>query len=60
MKKVPFEILVVEVEKMYAKQFPKGADKQIEEHCEAIAALIEGSGWTTEEYLQRWFYDGKN
>lgn len=60
MKKVAFEILVVEVEKMYSKTFPEGADRQIEEHCEAIRALIEGAGWTTEEYFQHWFYDGKN
>lgn len=57
MKKIPYEILSVQVELMYAKTFPEGAHKSIEEHCETIQALIEGAGWDTDEYLNRWFAD---
>jgi hypothetical protein len=55
MVKVPYEILSVAVEKLYAKKFPEGDHKAIEEHCLTIQALIEGSGWDTDEYLNRWF-----
>lgn len=42
---------------MYAKTFPEGDLKAIEDHCLAIQALIEASGWDTDEYLNRWFAD---
>lgn len=42
---------------MYAMTFPEGDHKSIEEHCLTIQALIEGSGWETEEYLNHWLND---
>jgi hypothetical protein len=58
--KIPYEILAVEVERLYSIEFPDGADKQIEEHCEKIAALITGAGWDEEEYINRWFSERKS
>lgn len=55
--KIPYAILSVQVERMYAKTFPEGDLKAIEDHCMAIQALIEASGWDTDEYLNRWFAD---
>lgn len=56
MTKIPFEVLQVEVEKLYAVEFPSGtSDKVIEDHCNLIAELIESSGWDITDYLNRWF-----
>lgn len=59
MNKVPFAILNLEVEKLYAKEFPKDATKAIEAHCEFITDFIEACGWTTDEYLYEWSTLGK-
>lgn len=58
--KVPYEVMALEVEKLYQKEFPDTALTQIEEHCEFIATFIESCGWTTEEYLQRWMHESEN
>lgn len=57
MKKIPYEVLSIQVERMYAKTFPEGDLKAIDKHCKTIEALIEGSGWDMDEYLNRWFAD---
>lgn len=57
--KVPFEILFLEVEKLYQKQFPPGAYKAIEEHCEYISQFIEACGWSIDQYQER-CYSNKN
>jgi hypothetical protein len=58
--RVPYEILCPQVEAMYAKQFEDHELKAIEKHCMTIQALIEGSGWDVDSYMQRWFYGESN
>lgn len=59
-QKIPYEILSLEVEKLYAVEFPEGiSNRVIEDHCNLISTLIEGCGWDVTEYLNRWFSDYK-
>jgi hypothetical protein len=63
MTKVPYEVLALEVDKLYQKQFPSSSDpdfalKEIEEHCEYIATFIESCGWNLEEYIQEYIHRG--
>ena len=58
--KIPYEVMALEVERLYAREFPPNSDRAIEEHCEYIATFIESCGWTVEEYLQRWMHEGEN
>lgn len=51
--KVPYEVMALEVEKLYQKEFPKN-DPAITKHCEFIAEFIRSCGWTEEEYMTRW------
>jgi hypothetical protein len=53
--KVPFEILFLEVEKLYQKQFDPSDTISIEEHCDFIRIFIESCGWTSDEYIRRMF-----
>lgn len=53
MCRVPYEILAVEIEKLYAKEFPPH-DPAISNHCAFIAEFIRSCGWTEEEYWDRW------
>jgi hypothetical protein len=60
MIKVPFNTLSPQVEAMYQVKFRDDQAKEIEEHCLNIQSLIENSGWSTEEYTQRWLYGELN
>ncbi len=59
MNKVPFQILNIEVEKLYAKEFHPSQTKAIQAHCKFITDFIESCGWTTDEYLYTWSGLGK-
>ena len=50
--KVDYNIMAIEVEKLYAKVFPPDTpEKEIADHCEYIAKYIEACGWSTDDYL---------
>lgn len=57
--KVPFPILALEVEKLYAKQFPNDAEEEINKHIEYIATYIQACGWLEDEYFTQWLNDQK-
>lgn len=57
--KVPFPILALEVEKLYARQFPIDAEAEINLHLEYIATYIQACGWTEDEYFTQWLVDQK-
>lgn len=52
-QKIPYNIMALEVEKLYQKDFPPH-DPAIAAHCEYIAEFIRSCGWTEEEYWDRW------
>lgn len=59
-QKISYEILSLEVEKLYAREFPEGtSNRVIEDHCNLISTLIESCGWDITEYLNRWFSETK-
>lgn len=49
--KVPFEVLLVEVEKMYPPYYQLKPGETLDQHLMDIETLIESCGWTTEEFL---------
>lgn len=53
MTKIPYEILSVEVNKLYTKEFSPEDNQGIIEHCEFIRKFIESCGWTVESYIDR-------
>jgi hypothetical protein len=57
MNKVPFAVLSIEVDKLYARQFPSGADTEIEEHIAGIVEFIKVAGWEEEEFMDRWLQE---
>jgi hypothetical protein len=53
--KMSYLQLSLEVDKLYAKQFPPSVPNSvIEEHCNFIASFIEAAGWTTDEYFSEY------
>ena len=61
MSKVSYEILALEVEKMYQKQFTDDTPlSTVDAYIESIHTFIESCGWTTAEYLDRWLGLGQS
>lgn len=54
--RVPYEIMAVEVDKMYPPHYVLKPNETIEEHLMNIEAFIESCGWTTEEYLEEYIH----
>ena len=54
-KKVPYNILCIEMEKLFLRQFDPSDILGMEEHCELMISLIEASGWTVNDYVLRMF-----
>lgn len=49
--KVPFEYVMIEVEKMYPPHYQLKPGETIEQHLMDIEEFIETCGWTTEEFI---------
>ncbi len=59
--KIDYNIIAIEVEKLYAKEFPIGTpEKEIAKYCDFISSFIEKCGWTIEEYTYRYICGDKN
>jgi len=59
MNKISYEILVVEVDKLYRKEFAPGTKEEvIAEYCEYIATFIESCGWKTDDFVLKYVTDG--
>lgn len=56
--KVPYEVLALEVDKLYPPYYVLKQGETIEEHLLYIESFIESCGWTTEEYLQEYIHRG--
>lgn len=55
MAKVPFVLLAKQVDKLYEKQIDIDNIEEINKHCEFIAAFINASGYSEEEYIRLMF-----
>lgn len=49
-KRIPYEIIALEVEKLY--DFSITDEKKIEERCVLIQEFIESCGWSIEDYTR--------
>ncbi len=54
--KVPYEIMAVEVDKMYPPHYTLKPGETIEQHLLDIETFIESCGWTPEEYLEEYIH----
>jgi hypothetical protein len=54
--KIPFPLLVLEVEKLYEKPIPDN-EEAIVKHCEFIADFIRSCGYSEDEYFERLMQD---
>jgi hypothetical protein len=52
--KVPFVLLVIEVNKLYSKQFSSDQDVELDEHIVLIEEYIQACGWSVQEYIERY------
>lgn len=58
MNKVPYEVLALEVDKLYQKEFIHGDHASIDEHLKFIETFIESCGWEVEEYMAEYIHRG--
>lgn len=56
--KVPYEVLALEVDKLYPPHYQLKPGETIEQHLMDIEAFIECCGWTPEEYLEEYIHRG--
>lgn len=54
--KVAYEVLALNVDKLYPPHYDLKPGETIEQHLMDIEALIESCGWTTEEYLEEYIH----
>lgn len=55
MNKVAYELVTIEVDKLYGKPIsPDAPDKEVEDLCEYIDAYITSCGWDIEEYYNEY------
>jgi hypothetical protein len=57
--KIPYEILAVQVEKLFEKELPDN-DDEIDAHCRYIDSFITSCGWDVNEYFERWMQQPEN
>ena len=58
MSKVAYEVMSLEVDKMYPPHYILKDGETIEQHLMDIETFIEACGWTTEEYLEEYIHRG--
>lgn len=58
MIKIPYEILAVEVDKLYPPIYKLKPNETIEEHLLDVDAFIFACGWTPEEYVEEYIHRG--
>ena len=56
--KVQYEILALEVDKLYPPHYVLKPGETIEEHLLYIEEFIYSCGWTPEEYLEEYIHRG--
>lgn len=54
--KVKYEVMALEVDKLYPPHYVLKPGETIEQHLMDIEAFIESCGWTTEEYLSEYIH----
>lgn len=57
-KKVPYESLAPEVDKLYPPHYVLKDGETIEEHLLFIETFITSCGWTTEDFMEEYLRRG--
>lgn len=58
MVKIKYEILAIEIDKLYPPHYILKDGETIEQHLAYIDAFIESTGWTSEEYIDEYIHRG--
>lgn len=58
MTKIPYEVLSLEIDKLYPPHYQLKDGETIDEHLLFIDSFIESCGWTAEEYLEEYVHRG--
>lgn len=58
MKKLPYEVVAPEVDKLYPPHYNLKDGETIEEHLLFIETFITSCGWTTEEFMEEYIHRG--
>jgi len=58
--KVPYEVLALEVDKLYPPHYELKPGETVEQHIEDVHNFIESCGWTTEEFLEEYIHRSLN
>jgi len=53
MMQIKYELVAIQVEKLYQKQFAEHNEKAISNHVKYIADYINACGWTENDYFER-------
>ena len=56
MKRISYELLAYQVDKLYAVEFSDDDEDAIIKHCEYIAEFIKACGWQEEEYMDEFIH----
>ena len=58
MFRIPYEILSINVDKLYPPHYTLKDGETIEQHLMDIEAFIEACGWTVPEYIKEYIHQG--
>lgn len=53
--RVPFQVVNLEVDKMYQIDFSEFTEEQAEEHYKLIKEFIHACGWTSKDFVEELF-----
>ena len=56
--KIAYEILALEVDKLYSEKISSNDVKAIDDHLAYIETFIESCGWEVDEYMREYTHRG--
>lgn len=62
MKRVSYELVALEMEKLWSVQIDPTDIAAMDKHCELLRGFVESCGWNVDDYIRRMmdFPSGKN
>lgn len=58
MNKISYDVLAVEIEKLYPPIYVLSPNETIDDHLKYIETFIESCGWKVEDYMQEYIHRG--
>jgi hypothetical protein len=53
MKRVSYELVALEMEKLWSVQIDYRNETAMEDHCNLLRGFVESCGWTVDDYVRR-------